>query len=91
MRLPDFRARVQAFDGHSFETDTQKKPFTLQVKPAGLEFGVSSGNSRRERWQYVEQVLDLYNTKPSFRPGDYTFSRNASYVLRVLRAVLESE
>jgi hypothetical protein len=92
MSLQEFRVRVKALDGRAFETDAQKQPFTLHVLDDGLAFDVgSSGKRRRERWEYVDQVLALYSVKPSFKPGDYqAVSRNASYVLRLLRAVMES-
>src|SRR6266487_432070 len=89
--LQDFRARVDSLDGQACETDARKRGFALHVRPQGVEFKLAgSGNRRLERWQYVEQLLDRYNKKPSFNPGDYQdFSRNASYVLRVLRAIVE--
>ena len=91
--LQEFQVRVKAFDGKDLETDARQAKFRLQVLSSGLQFVPSSSNKpRREDWPYVEKALERYAEINSFHPGDYhDFSRNPSYVLRVLRAVLEAK
>lgn len=86
--LSQFRAAVQALDGHTLETLAQKQRFVLHVERAGLAFTVSTtSNVRRETWNQVKEVLKCFNEIKSFRPGDYAdVTRNSSYVLAALKA-----
>jgi hypothetical protein len=91
LSLQDFRARVRAFHGQSFQTGARKRGFTLHVQPSGLEFAVSSsGKTRRHDWADVERVLERYEECRAFNPSRYTdVTFNASYVLAVLHRMLE--
>lgn len=90
--LEDFQSRVNNLHGKELETAAFKKLFTVMVRDYGLEFlPASSDKPRRERWKYIGDTLEQFAKEGSFSPGDYKdVSRNASYVLRVLREVLES-
>jgi hypothetical protein len=87
--LTEFRAAVKRLDGHVLETDAREQPFTVRVQDSGLEFIPGSGAPRPDTWANIERVLERHASTESLRPVDYqdvTF--NASYILRVLRAVL---
>jgi hypothetical protein len=64
----------------------------MSVTKAGFEYiSEYSGKPRMQQWKYVERVLKRYNEKRSLHPSAYTdLTRNASYILAVVRAYLDS-
>ncbi len=89
--LQQFRAAARSLDGHSLVTQARQQAFRLRVETWGLEFTPeSSGEPRREAWKQVAGVLDRFNESGAWLPGRYQdITRNASYLLAVLRGVSE--
>lgn len=93
MFLGQFQQLVRSLEGRTLETEAEKLPFRFHVTSGGLEYTPSStGRVRRETWEHVSAALDRYNDTGSFKPGDYTdVTRNASYLLVVLRTLLDGD
>ena len=78
-----------ALEGKELETADKKEPFVMTVCATGLDFRISNNNVRRETWESIGRILGRYNETKELAPGKYKdVSRNASYVLSLLRAVL---
>ena len=92
LTLDELKAFAGRLDGKALVTRFRKRTFSLSVTKDGFEYTPEySGKPRKQQWKYVERVLKRYNDKRSFHPVDYTdISRNASYILTVIRAYLDS-
>jgi hypothetical protein len=92
MSLSQFRTAVSGFQGHSFVTLAREQPFVLQIEPDALAFAIATGKVRRESWNQVERVLERFAQTESFQPSKYVdVTHNASYVLKVLKVLLQDK
>ena len=88
MTLLKFRQGLRALDGSVLETLYRAQRFAVRVLPdgSGVEYTpLSTGKSRTQSWDYVDRVLDLYNSTHSLHPGEYKdVTNHASYTLTIV-------
>jgi len=90
--LNGLKAFGAKLDGTTLATRFRKRNFSLSVTDEGFEYTPEfSGKLRKQQWKWIERVLERYNERRSLHPVDYNdISRNASYVLTIIRAYLDS-
>lgn len=91
LSVQEFQQQLRDFDGVALTTPTRRRPFTVDVRSAYIEYTPhSTGEARRERLYDAGAVLDRFNDLGSFNPSEYKdLSHNASYTLALIRAILE--
>jgi hypothetical protein len=90
--LDELKAFGSGLVGETLVTRFRKRHFSLSVTEEGFEYTPDvSGKRRKSQWRWIERFLQRYNEKRSLHPGDYNdISRNASYILTIIRAYLDS-
>ena len=91
--LAELRSFARTIHGWTLVTRFQDRSFTLAVRVQGFEYTPDrSGESRLQRWEEVELVLDHYNKTGSLQPGDYQdLTRNAFYLLTLIGMFLDEK
>jgi phage pi2 protein 07 len=90
--LDDIKRAASTVDDRTVETLHRRRRFHIAVENGGLRYTPeSTGKARFQEWVYIQRVLDRFNELGSFSPSDYKdMSRNAAYLLRIIRDAANS-
>jgi hypothetical protein len=90
--LDDLKTFGAGLHGKTLVTRFRKRRFSLSVSDRGFEYTPEhSGRPRMQEWKWIERILKRYNDERSLHPADYKdLTVNASYVLTIIRAYLDS-
>ncbi|MDD4113513.1 MAG: hypothetical protein PHC56_10865 [Herbinix sp.] len=82
---------VKGLKGQTIYTIAKEKPFTVDVISNGLIYTpFSTMKPRTHIKNFIERVLERFETTESFKPADYhDISVNASYNLALLKMYLD--
>jgi hypothetical protein len=72
-------------EGVEIFTAGQRAKFSVEVCQNKLEFILESNLRRQESFPWVKQFCENFSDRKSFRPIDYPETRNASYLIGLVR------
>lgn len=89
--IVSFKTFCSRLQGQEFSTIGGRAKFILEsVQDRGFTYlPKSTGISRYQGVSWVERILNQFALTNSFNPSEYDFTRNASYVLALIKRFQE--